>query len=596
MLKRTLLIAALLAAPLLARAQTSAAQEWKVPIVGKPAVSKDDYKPVVGTYGGRLLRDTLGEPKSFNPITAGETSTTEYTGRIFEGLTRLNPFTGEFEPLLAESFSVADDKVTWTFKLRKDVTFNDGTPLTAKDVEFTWNALIYDNTRPATAKDPRWPCSARDAVQVDGKPIQVRAVDDYTVEVKTAAPTPLVPGWMTGSILPEKLYAKFVADGTFGGAMGADSKPEDIVGTGAWTLGGYVRGQTITLKRNPKYWRKDAAGNTLPYLDEQVFRIAGNLNVMSINFQKGETDLFGIPSGREVPLFRPKQEEGNFTIWQLGPATGTTFLAFNMNTTAVDEGKIDKWKIELFRDRRFRQAVSHAIDRTALIRNVLRNMGRPLPAPYTIAPGPMKQDGFSCPAYDPAKAKAILADMGFKPGPDGVLVRDGQPLTFTLTTNAGNTIREEFANFIRKDLEAVGMKVNYLPLEFNLLVDKLDTKHDWEAMIMSFTGGLEPNDGANMWRSTGRSHLWFPKQTTPSTPWEKRIDEIFDAGVKELDPVKRKSIYREWIQIVSDEQPMIYLVAGEQLAAIRNRFGNLFPAALGALHNEEELFVLPPKK
>lgn len=572
---------------------------FKVPQVGKPAAKLADYKPVVGRYGGRIVRDVLGEPKSFNPITAGETSTTDYTDRMFEGLTRTDAFTGEIVPLLAESFSVADDKVTWTFKLRKDVTFNDGTQLTAKDVEFTWNELIYDNKRPADAKDPRWPNSTRDIAKVDGKAIEVKAIDDYTVQVVTASPTALLSRWMSAPVLPEKVYGPSARDGTFGGKLGSDSKPEEIVSTGAWMLKEYLRGDRVVLKRNPKHWRKDTAGNTLPYLDEMVFRVAGNLNIMLLNFQQGTTDSYGLPSGREVPILRPKQEEGNFTLWQIGPDFGTMFMALNMNKDAAAKGRIPAYKVDWFRDVRFRRAVTHAVDRTALIRNVLRNMGHPLPAPFTVAPGPLTHEGFTAPEFNPELSKKLLAEMGFKPGPNGVLVdAEGRELAFSLTTNAGNTTRETYAEFIRKDLESIGMKVNFLPLEFNLLVDKMDNSQDWEAMIMGFTGGLEPNDGANFWRSNARLHLWWPNQPKPGFDWEARIDEIFDAGLKELDNDKRRAIYREWIEIVVREQPVVYLVVNERVAAVRNRFGNLFPSSAPTLplfHNEHEIFVLEGK-
>jgi peptide/nickel transport system substrate-binding protein len=172
---------------------------------------------------------------------------------------------------------------------------------------------------------------------------------------------------------------------------------------------------------------------------------------------------------------------------------------------------------------------------------------------------------------------------------------DGHKVSFTLVTNAGNNNREESMDFIRKDLQKIGMDVNILALEFNLLVDKLDNTHDWEAMIMGFTGGREPNDGANFWKSSARLHLWWPEQKSPSFDWEKRIDDIFRDGIQELDKSKRKALYREWIQIVQDQQPVVYLTVPERVSAVRNRFGNIFPspapekAALS--HNEEEFFV-----
>ncbi len=570
--------------------------QQKMPEVGIKPVAADQYKPVAGKVGGRFVFDTLGEPKSFNPVTAGETSTTEYTSRMFEGLTDTDPFTGDTIPKIAEKWTVSEDGLTWTVTLRKDVKFNDNTPLTAKDVVFTWNELIYDLGRPA-GTDPRWPCSTRDIATFEGKTVQVKAIDDHTVEFVLPVKNATWPLTMATEILPEHKYGPLARNGAFGGALGADSQPKDIVGSGPYILGSYERGKQVTLVRNPNYWKKDQAGIAFPYIESRISQVTRDINTMLLNFEQGTTDVFALSSGRDVARLKPKQAEGDFSLYQFGPDDGTLFVAFNLNLDAAKAGKIPEHKVKWFRDTRFRQAISYAIDRNAQVKNVLRNLGYPLAAPFTRSPGPLKHDGFEPYPYDPAKAKALLAEMGFKPGKDGFLVdSEGRELAFTINTNSGNNIREETANFIRKDLEQVGIRVNTLFLEFNLLVDKIDNSFDWECIIMGFTGGREPHFGANFWLSGGNLHMWWPEQKTPSFDWEKRIDEIFAAGVQELDPQKRKQIYREWIEIVHREQPVVYLTVRERVSALRNRFGNVFPAEVGGLfHNEEQIFVLSEK-
>lgn len=567
------------------------------PLVGIPPVSREQYKPVPGKVGGRFVTDSLGEPKSFNPITSGETSTSDYTTRMFEGLTESDPFTGDVAPRIAEKWEVADDGVTWSFHLRKDVKFNDGVPLTAKDVVFTWNELVFDSNRPA-GKEPRWPCSDRDIASVAGKPVVASAIDDHTVKFVTPTRNAIWPLMCSATgILPEHVYGKMARDGSFGSALSTDSTPEQIVGSGPYMLGSYERGQRVTLKRNPNYWRKDETGQSLPYVNEIVTQVTRDLNVMLLNFERNITDTYGVPTGKEVARLKPKQQESNFSLYQFGPDDGTSFIGFNMNLDAAKAGKVPQYKVDWFRDRRFREAISYAIDRDAQIKNIRRNLGYPQNAPQTLSPGPFKMDGFAPRPYDPEKAKALLTDMGFKPGPGGVVVdSQGRKLSFVLNTNSGNTTREEIVNFIRKDLEKVGIEVIPQFLEFNLIVDKLDNKFDWEAILISFTGGREPHFGANLWKSSGNLHLWWPEQKMPSFPWEKRIDDIFDAGIQELDPVKRKALYREWVQIVYDEQPVVYLTVGERVSALRNRFGNVFPAEVGGVvHNPEEIYQLSEK-
>ena len=539
----------------------------------------EEVKPEIGKYGGRLVRDALGEPKSFNPITAGETSTSDFTDRMFQGMTSENPWSGIIEGTLASSWEVADDKMTWTFHLKHDITFNDGTPMNADDVIFSWNDCIYDLSRPNPEKsEPRWPCSTRDIAQFQGKIFKVEKVDDYTVRVTTPVPIAILPRIAGAAVISKKKYAKFVADGTFGGAMASDSKSEEIVGTGPWMLGSYTRGQNVTLKRNPNYWKKDAAGNKLPYLDEQVWTITRDLNLMLVNFKQGTSDIYTLSSGKDVPELK-RIEKQDFKIYQLGPGHGMEFLSLNCNLDAAAQGKIPDWKAKLFGDTKFRKAISYALDRPAMVRNILRNLGYPQLAPTSVAPGPFFQEGFPAYPHDPEKAKQMLDELGLKPGGDGIRVdAQGHPISFTLTTNAGNTNREAYCDFIRKDLEQVGIRVNVLPLEFNALIDKLDNTYDWEGVVMGFTGGWEPNDGANFWRSSARYHMWWPNQKTPRTAWEKEIDDIFDNALQELDIAKRKTLYRRWTEIVRDEQPIVCLVINERCGALRDRFGNVMPS------------------
>ena len=148
------------------------------------------------------------------------------------------------------------------------------------------------------------------------------------------------------------------------------------------------------------------------------------------------------------------------------------------------------------------------------------------------------------------------------------------------------------AGMSRADLEKLGMKVNVQTLEFNTLVSKLMASYDWDAIILGLTGGIEPHFGQNVWVSSGGLHLWNPKQVKPATDWEKRLDDIYSAGVQELDENKRKILYDEFQAIAADQLPVIYTVLGADLYAVRQKFGNLKPTAYGgAFHNIEEIYL-----
>jgi peptide/nickel transport system substrate-binding protein len=580
----------------------AAGAKFAIPRVGQPFTPREQYKPVPGKYGGKLVRDSLGEPKSFNPITSGETSTSDYTERMFEGLTTTDMWTDAAKPVLAEKWEHSEDGLTWTFHLRKGVTFNDGSPFTAADVAFTWNDLIYDNGRPA-GTDPRWPSSIRDITTFGGKQVKVEAVDDLTVKFTLPVKVAIWEELAGVSVLSKAKYARFVADGTFGSALGSDSKPEDIVGTAAFMFGDYRRGERVVLKRNPHYWKKDAAGQQLPYLDEQVFILVRDLNAWYLNFKQGVTDYFPMRSGKDVREFLPGQDAGNYTLYQIGPAGGAEFVCFNLNEEAAKAGKIPDYKVRWFKDRRFRQAVAHAIDRQAIVRNVQANLAYASAGFYTVTTGFFSYPQYQPYAYDPAMAKSLLAEMGFKDRDgDGVLEDEqGHKLQFTITTNSENEIRKEASNFVATDLRKVGMEVNALPLSFNLMVQKTDVSYDWECLYFGFTGSSDPHTGTNIWKSNGRLHMWWPNQKSPATDWERRTDEIFLQGIQELDREKRKQLYGEWVGIMYREQPLVFTTIPERVVAVRRKYGNLFPSpsvsrALNAVfHNEDEIFLLDAK-
>ena len=189
-------------------------------------------------YGGELILTTTSDPKSFNDIIAKETSTTEITEYIFEGLTTVDAFTLKVKPQLASAWEVSADGLTWTFYLRQGVVWNDGVPLTADDVVFTFNELIYNETIPS---------SSRDIFTIDGKSFKVEKVDDYTVRfilpVKFA---PFLRG-MAQAILPKHKLKKAVDSGNFNFTWGIDTDPKEIVGTGPFKLAQYKPGERLIL-------------------------------------------------------------------------------------------------------------------------------------------------------------------------------------------------------------------------------------------------------------------------------------------------------------------------------------------------------------
>ncbi len=560
------------------------------------ACPRSDYKPVIGKRGGTVVLASFGQgPKSFNPVTSGESTTTEYTIHIFEGLTSTDMWTGQSKPNTAESWSHDDSGLVWTVKLRKDVKWNDGKPFTADDVVFTYMDVIYN---------PKVTTSTRDIITTEGKTWKVEAVDPYTVRftlpVKFAIFDKIIGGT---EIIPRHKYEAAIKAGTFDSAMGLESKPEDIVGTGAFMFDRYETGVQVRLKRNPHYWRKDAAGNALPYLDGITWLITQSWDAMMLKFKQGETDV-EMMRGEDFPILKPLEKQGKFKVFALGPNFGSSFLVFNQNPGKSPQNNkpyLESCKRAWFEKTEFRQAVAYAVDKQGIIDTVLNGLGYPQDGEMTARAGFFYNDNIKRYVRNPARSKELLSKIGLiDRDRDGILEdAAGHKVEFTLLTNAGNTLRERIAEIVRKDLQQVGMKVNLLFIEFNTLVTKLDKTFDWECVLLGLTGGPEPAFGSNVWKSSGRMHMWYPYQPKPATPWEARVDEIFEAGIRELDPNKRKVLYDEFQMIINEQQPYVFTVAREDLLAVRDRLGNVFVAplggasvpVLGALHNIDEIFI-----
>lgn len=540
-----------------------------------------------GKYGGTLVLATTSDPKSFNAVVAQETSTTAVTNLIFEGLTRTDGATLKVEPNLAKRWEVSPDGLVWIFYLRKGVVWSDGHPFGSDDVVFTFNSLIYNE---------KIPTSSRDAFTIEGKIFTVEKIDDLTV--KFTLPVKFAPflRGMSQEILPKHKLIKAVEDGKFAFTWGIDTKPQDIVGTGPYKLKEYVPGQRVVLERNPNYWRRSKEGESLPYIAKIIFLIVQNQDTVLLKFLEGEVDYCSL-RGMDYPMLKPEEKKRDFTIFDTGPDFGSNFIVFNQNpglNPKTQQPFVDPKKLSWFTNLEFRRAVAHSIDKTKIVEILMNGLGYPQDSAMSPSSGFFYNPHVVKYDYDLAKAKAILAKTGFRDrNTDGFLEdREGHPLEFNLYTNSGSTERIQIAAIIRHDLEAVGMKVNFLPLEFNNLVGKLTATYDWDSIILGLTGGIEPHFGKNVWASDGQLHLWNPRQQTSQTPWEKRVDEVFNAGVQELDEQKRKTFYDEWQLIISRQLPVVHTVLGASMFAVRNKFENLNPTSYGgAFHNLEELWI-----
>ena len=554
-------------------------------LVARLRQNAEAFGYTVGSHGGSLTLATISEPLTFNLAISNDAGSSNVLGYLFEGLTETSWLTDEVEPALAESWERSEDGLTWTFHLRRDVTWHDGVPFTAHDVDFTFNRIIYNDEIPASARPTFQFRHLDESGTWQTDPMTVTALDDHTVQI--TLPVPFAPFLraLGTAIYPEHVLAPHVEEGTFASVWDIETDPSEVVGTGPFTIGGYEPGERLVLRRNPGYWMTDAAGNRLPYLDEITRVIVEDLEDELAAFLDGGADLHGV-LGAEYADLAPLQESQDFTIHRRGPAFGTTFLAFNMNPGAdpdTGEPYVDPVKREWFTNTRFRQAVAHSIDKDTLIDEVQHDLGYSQWSSISPAAGDFFNPDVQRYDYDPARANEILDELGWTDR-DGDGVREdaaGNRIEFTLVTNTGNTVRQRTTEVIHRGMEAIGLAVDYAAIEFGRLVDQLSVSYDWETMVIGFTGGPEPHNSINLWHSSGNLHLWHPNQDSPATGWEAEIDELFVTAGQELDHAERVAQYRRVQEIVAENVPLVYTTLPERLTAVRNVFGNTTPTLFG---------------
>jgi peptide/nickel transport system substrate-binding protein len=533
--------------------------------------------------GDRLVTAMISDPKTFNPLLSVDGASSEALNDVFDGLVRLDPKTTLPEPMLASSWEHDEAGTTWTFHLRTDVTWHDGTPFTADDVAFTLQAVF----------DPKVPNSSKHVLTVGGQPIRAEVVDPHTVKLRLAEPFAPLLNSIGFGILPKHVLGPALADGTFTQMWGIDTPPEKIVGTGPYRLVRYVPAQLLQYARYDHYWMRDEKGTQLPALPERTTLIVPDQNTIYLKFLDRQLHVYS-PRPEEVDDIRRRSQELEVDLTKIGLDTGMLFVSFNRNPAHyVKDGQRDP-RLVWFSDQKFVQAIAHSADTKSMIQNTFFGYGEPAISSISPENAVFYNPNLKPYEYDLDEARRLLEEAGYRDR-DGDGIRedaDGHPIEFELSTNAGNQVRERLCSILKEDWTKLGFKVNYRPLDFATLVEKLSVNYDWDTMVMGFTGGVEPHNGANLLRSSGNLHLWNPNQPQPATAWEAEIDREVDAGARELDVEKRKAHYWRIQEILNRELPMIQLVRQQRFVAAKNYLVDFNPTVWG-LYQPERIAIHP---
>jgi peptide/nickel transport system substrate-binding protein len=539
----------------------------------------------VGRPGGHIVVALRSEPKTLNPVISVDISSREVIAQMTGDLIHINRFTQDTEPALATEWKVSRDGLHYTLKLRTGLRFSDGHPLSADDVLFSYSVYL----------DERVHSPQRDALTIGGKPIVLRRVDASTLVFELAQPYAAAERLFDSvAILPKHLLEAPYKEGKLAQMWGLGTLPQQIAGLGPFRLKEYVAGQYLTLERNPYYWKIDRDKQRLPYLDQITFLFVPNADAEVIRFQAGDTDIINRVSAEDYALLEKVEVAHSFRVYDVGPSLEYNFLFFNLNSVLPERSDIAR-KQSWFRQVKFRQAISLAIDRDAIARLVYRGRATPLWTPVTPASSFWIDKSIPHPPRSIDEARKLLQSAGFSWSHDGDLMDSvGAAVSFSILTSASNSQRTQMATIIQQDLKDLGISAQVVPLEFHSVLDRIFQTRDYEAALLGLGGGdVDPSSQMNVWLSSGNDHVWDIGEAHPVTSWEAEIDRLMEKQLSTLKPEVRKALYDRVQEIIASDLPVISLVSPNTLVAAKYKLANFRPAVLDphTLWNSEELFL-----
>ena len=534
---------------------------------------------VSGSAGGRLNASLRAEPKTLNPVYAMDMPSRAVTSIMHADLLHINRKTDAVEPSLAKSWQVSHGGQTYTLHLRQGVRFSDGSPFTADDVLFSFQVYL----------DPELNAPQRDLLLIDGQPMRVAKVDQYTVRCDLPRPYAAAARLFDGlAMLPRHLLEPLVKTKALKDAWTIGTPPSQLAGLGPFRLKTYRPGQALIFERNPYYWKQDSAGRSLPYLDEVDFAVLPNQDAESIRFAAGQLDLLAGLSADSYASLQKLSAAQSIQMMDGGPGLAFDLLLFNLNADVAARlpaaARSQKWFVQ----QTFRQALSLAINRELLVRLVFENHAVPLASPVTPA-----SRGWADPKLQPEKqnlprARALLTAGGFHWQDGSLFDREGNRVRFTIIAAASNRQQGEIATLLQHDFSTMGIDAQVVSLEFRSYLQRITQSHDFDVAVMALSAGdSDPNGNMGLWLTDGALHLWNLGEKHPSSAWESEIDSLMRRQLYLTDSKERQALYYRVQEIYAQELPFLSLASPNMLGAVRGGLMGVTPSALdpGMLDN-----------
>jgi len=496
---------------------------------------------------GELRFCLRSEPKTFDPLKVEDDASAAIRYLTGGVLVRINRQTQVLEPELAQSWKVSRDGRQITFKLRSGILFSDGTPFSAADVAYTVQQLM----------DPGLHSPTGDAFRSGPGNVETKIISPSEISITFPAP---VAGL-------DRQFDQV-------GILSAHSGKKEMAVLGPFMVADYKPGESVLLKRNPNYWKSDAQGRKLPYLDSIKLDIQPNRDVEMLRFKRGEIDLI---NSLDSEYFDKLAATSPQLVHDAGPSLDSEQMWFN----EVAKAPIPAYKKNWFRSANFRRAISEAINRDDLARVVFRGHAQPAIGPVSPANKFWFNAKLKPVEYSPDAALKVLQSEGFRMENGELKDREGNAVVFSIITNSGNKYRERMATMMQDDLQKIGIHINVVTLDFPSLIERMTQSFDYEAILLGLTNvGLDPNEQMNVWLSSSETHQWNPQEKTPETAWEAEIDRLMLAQASSADPKQRKASFDRVQEIAVEQAPFIYLVNRNALSAVSAHVQGASPVIL----------------
>ena len=495
-------------------------------------------------YGGRIVMGSIGEPSNLIPYLASDSASQEVAALLYTAPLEYDK-DWNIVKLAAESWEVEEDGTFMRFKLREGLKWQDGAPLTADDVTFTYKLMVNPSTPTAYAADF---LNIAEYKQTGPLSFEVRYDAPYARSAIT---------WMHPILPKHILEGQNIASTPFA---------RNPVGAGPFKLKSWETGSRVVLEANDLYFKGR------PYIDEVVYRIIPDLTTIFLEPKAGKIDFLGLTPQQYLRQTSGPDWDKNWKKYKY-LAPGYTFLGFNLTSP-------------LFADERVRQALSYAVNRESVIKGALMGMGEPTIGPYK--PGTWVYNTAITPyAYDPERAKALLAEAGWTPGEDGVLVNsDGRRFSFTILVNQGNEERVKVATIIQREFQAVGVECSIRTVEWAAFLKEFVNKGNYDALILAWNI-LDDPDIFDVWHSSAISEngLNFVHYAN------SEVDALLEKARITVDRAERKVLYDRFQEILHKEQPYLFLYVPYSLPMVQARFRGIEPAPAGITYNFDRWWV-----